>query len=42
VVNKDGKTPLQLARSNEAKKWVAPPIEVGDDEDFDQEDEDSD
>jgi len=42
VVNKDGKTPLQLARSSDAKKWVAPPIEVGDDEDFDQEDEDSD
>jgi len=42
VQNKDGKTPLQLARSSEVKQFVAPPIEVGEDEEFDQEDEDSD
>jgi len=42
VLNKEGKTPLNLARSVEVRKFVAPPIEYGEDEDFDQEDEDSD
>jgi len=42
VVNKEGKTPLNLARSVEVRKFVAPPIEYGEDEEFDQEDEDSD
>jgi len=40
--NKDGKTPLDLARSIEVKTIVAPPIETGEDEEFEQEDEDSD
>ncbi len=40
--NKEGKTPLDLARSIEVKTIVAPPLETGEDEEFEQEDEDSD
>jgi ankyrin repeat protein len=55
VENKDGKKPVDLARTLEVRKVVAPPLPIGtsifflhfstiigEDEEFDQEDEDSD
>jgi ankyrin repeat protein len=29
IQNKEGKSPLNLARSEEVRRWVAPPIEFG-------------
>jgi len=42
IKNKDEKTPFDLARTFEVKRFVAPPIETGPDEEFDQEEVDSD
>jgi len=42
IKNKDGKTPLDLARKLEIRLLVAPPQDLGSDEEFDQEEADSD